>query len=362
MVTEYINCTELKRLIEEKKLKPAIIKQYLKEKGMIFTAANSHQFAEQVYTIFLGPNEISELKEMINHSGNFEKSLILNLVLKNADPAENIIHLLADEINQYKSTKSVDFIVERPQINEVASYASVEFSYERKLPGRNQLLESDRRSLKINIRKINNTEVLVDIRQPSSLDSKYAIKFIETIINNDLSSDNPFQIQHINLNSLSDKNKVDFFDKISSHTYDLWRLKTITGITVKQGNFDNDDDDGEMIDSENEYSETLTGISQAVLNGNGLRSNEFVQNSIEKGYYISAMKYRFEHKTNGNEFSIIISSKKNDLRVELEKTYIEDNGKIIIQPLRKSEQDDIIILFQNTANKIFKELVEQQSF
>ena len=54
------------------------------------------------------------------------------------------------------------------------------------------------------------------------------------------------------------------------------------------------EDDIEEEDSENDESTsgTLAGISQAVLNGSGLRSNEFVQNSIQQGYYISSMKYR----------------------------------------------------------------------
>ena len=35
MITEYVDCTELKRLIEDKKLKPATLKYYLRRKGII---------------------------------------------------------------------------------------------------------------------------------------------------------------------------------------------------------------------------------------------------------------------------------------------------------------------------------------
>ena len=140
----------------------------------------------------------------------------------------------------------------------------------------------------------------------------------------------------------------------------LWQLKTITGITVKQGRLDENEDEEEVV-VEEEDSSTLTGISQAVLNGSGLRTNEFVQESIKKGYYISAMKYRYEHKMDTIEFAIILSFKNQDLRVDIDKTYNEDEGKIYVQPLVKSEQNEIVIEFQNVANKIFDELIKEQS-
>lgn len=110
-----------------------------------------------------------------------------------------------------------------------------------------------------------------------------------------------------------------------------------------------------------EDASTLSGISQAVLNGSGLRSNEFVQQSIEKGYYISAMRYRYEHKIENTEFAVIISFKKKDLRVDIDKTYLDDEGKIYIQPLLKTQQDEIVINFQNAAFQIYNELLIEQT-
>lgn len=159
---------------------------------------------------------------------------------------------------------------------------------------------------------------------------------------------------------LSNKNKVEFFDRIAAYTFKLWQLKTITGITVKQGLSDEDDEDEEVVVEENEGASTLTGISQAVLNGNGLRSNEFVQESIEKGYYITAMKYRYEHRMDMTEFAVVLSFKNKDLRVDIDKTYYEDDGKIYVQPLIKSEQDEIIVEFQDVAYRVFNELINEQ--
>ncbi len=119
---------------------------------------------------------------------------------------------------------------------------------------------------------------------------------------------------------LSTKNKVEFFDRIAAYSFKLWKLKTITGITVKQGLMDENDDEDDIMLEDNDETSTLTGISQAVLNGNGLRANEFVQESINKGYFIAAMRYRYEHKTDVTEFAVVINFKNQDLRVDIDKT------------------------------------------
>ncbi|MFR5582656.1 MAG: hypothetical protein ACLTLQ_01295 [[Clostridium] scindens] len=148
--------------------------------------------------------------------------------------------------------------------------------------------------------------------------------------------------------------------QLRAYSFKLWQLKTITGITVKQGLLDEDEEEDGIVLEDNEESSTLTGISQAVLNGNGLRSNEFVQESIKKGYYITAMKYRYEHKMDTTEFAVVLSFKNQDLRVDIDKTYYEDDGRIYIQPLIKSEQNEIIIAFQDIAYKVFGELINEQ--
>lgn len=355
MVTEYVDCSELKRLIIDKKVKPATLKYYLRKKGIIFTASNPEQFAEQVFTIFLGAKEISEIKEMMINEGNYEKSLVMHLSFTTESEEEDIIEVLIDEMNKCKSVRADDYEIEKPVRTDDGVY--VQFSYTRKLPGRNKLLEIEKRLLKVNMRKVSNKEVVVDIRQQSSIDSKNAIGFIEKITN----TDKDLHIGHINLENLNTKNKVEFFDRIAAYKFKFWNLQNITSITVKQGIIDEDEDEEEMQIEDTEDASTLSGISQAVLNGSGLRSNEFVQQSIEKGYYISAMRYRYEHKIENTEFAVIISFKKKDLRVDIDKTYLDDEGKIYIQPLLKKQQDEIVINFQNAAFKIYNELLIEQT-
>lgn len=77
------------------------MKYYLRKKGIVFTANNVEQFAEQVYTIFLGADEISDIRDMMSNENNYEKSMIVNVILK-PETEDNIIDVLMDEMNKQK--------------------------------------------------------------------------------------------------------------------------------------------------------------------------------------------------------------------------------------------------------------------
>ena len=73
------------------------------------------------------------------------------------------------------------------------------------------------------------------------------------------------------------------------------------------------------------------------------------------------MKYRYSCKYEAGEFIISISCKGQDLRVDIDKSYCEEDGKLYVQPFPKSQQDEIIKDFQNAANKVFYDLLEKQA-
>lgn len=134
----------------------------------------------------------------------------------------------------------------------------------------------------------------------------------------------------------------------------------VTGITVRKSDIIDDDALDSEISDDNDETGTLAGINQAILNGSGLRSNEFVQRSLDQGYYISSMKYRYICTKEAGEFIIGISSKEDNLRVDIEKSYCDEDGTLYIQPFMKNQQDEIIHLFQKAANDIFYDLIAEQ--
>lgn len=356
MITEYTDCSEFMRLIADQKIKSSAVKRYLCKQGIILTSTNASKVANDVYTILLGGKEMAEITQMIISEGNYEKSTIINARKKSLSTESNLLDFFADGFNSLRSTSYQDYIIEQPIKDE--SSLLVNLSYKRKLPGKNKLIQEETRFIRMAIRKINDAEVSIDIRQPSSFDAQKALEILEKIVGED--GEPEVYLSHINLDLLTDKNKVSFFDRLSAELFDNWRLKTVTGITVRKSSLEEDDDVDSEINDEDGNTGALAGINQAVLNGSGLRGNEFVQTSLEQGYYITSMKYRYMCTQEAGEFIIGISSKGANLRVDMEKSYCDEDGKLYIHPFPKSQQDEIIKLFQSASSKIFYQLFDEQ--
>ena len=356
MITEYTDCAELMRLITDPKIKPAAIKRYLGKQGIIFTATNAQALANDMYTIFLGGQEMTSITQMIVSEGNYEKSTLVNARLREHSDSTDILDFFADKFNAYRSSNFRGYVIEQPIKS--GSELIVNMSYKRKLPGKNKLIQDETRYIHIAIRTNGESEVSIDIRQPSSYDAQKALELLQAMT--DSSEESEVSLAHINLELLTDKNKVGFYDRLSAHGFRDWRLKTVVGITVKKATSSEDDIEEEDSENDESTSGTLAGISQAVLNGSGLRSNEFVQNSIQQGYYISSMKYRYVCTQEAGEFVVAINSKGENLRVDIEKSFSDDDGKLYVQPFPKELQDEIIRAFQKAANTIFYSLIEEQ--
>lgn len=356
MITEYIDCAELMRLIIDQKIKPASIKRYMSKQGIIFTATNAKIFAEEFYTIFLGGQEISNITHMIVSEGNYERSTLINARLKDTSDSMDILEYFTDSFNAYRSSGIQGYRIEQPIKSE--SELLINMSYKRKLPGKNKLIQEETRYIRVAIRKTSASEVAIDIRQPSSVDAQKALELLQKMTAGNDESE--VVLSHVNLNLLTDKNKVAFYDQLSVHNFKNWRLKTVTGITVRKSSIVDDDDIDEELTEDEGSAGALAGINQAVLNGSGLRSNEFVQNSLQQGYFISSMKYRYICTQEAGEFIVSINSQGENLRVDMEKTYSDDDGRLYIQPFSKAQQDEIIRAFQDAANSVFNELLNAQ--
>ena len=205
---------------------------------------------------------------MMSNENNYEKSMIVNVILK-PETEDNIIDVLMDEMNKQKSIKSNDYQLEQPVKTSDGAY--IQLCYTRKLPGRNKLLEYEKRYLRMNIRKISDREVVIDIRQQSSTDSKNALKFIETISK----GDSTLNLRHINLELLNGKNKIEFFDRIAAYTF-VW---SSTPAADDNENTENKEENGEV---NNEEVNTDTNTENTEENEEETNTENNVENSEEE--------------------------------------------------------------------------------
>ena len=82
---------------------------------------------------------------------------------------------------------------------------------------------------------------------------------------------------------------------------------------------------------------------------------------FNRGITSSSMKYRYLCTQEAGEFVVAINSKGENLRVDIEKSFSDDDGNLYIQPFSKGLQDEIHQRpFKMPQNSIFYSLIEEQ--
>ncbi len=340
MINEFTSNSEFKRVVEEQQIKGTRLKHFFKRKGILLLNNKSRDLAQASYTLFLGSEDLTELQELIQTENNYQKSTMVVLTpTQNEEGETNIVDTLLDEINRYQTISQGKYSIDN--INKVdEDNLHITFTYEKKISGKIKFISTKKKTINVHVENVNNSnEVKIDIRQIDSGDSKEFISFLETLKEKSTEEDDDiFNIKHITLDSLERNNKIEFFDLISKKTLQDWRLVNVTGISVKK----NSDSEEDLEASDEKGMTTLVGITSAVLKGNGLRTNEFVQTCISEGFIITAMKFKYNHKVESKSIVVEINFSNSDIRIDIDKTYLEEEGREYLNPLSFNEQDETI--------------------
>mgnify|MGYP000736086100 CR=1 FL=1 len=82
----------------------------------------------------------------------------------------------------------------------------------------------------------------------------------------DSSEESEVDLAHVNLDLLTDKNKVNFYRSTFLHTVlIIGKLKTVVGITVKKASTSEDDIEEDTSENDESLSGTLAGIAKPYL-------------------------------------------------------------------------------------------------
>ncbi len=350
MVSKYIDNKELKRVIEDGKLKPFKIKKLLKDQGIILTTTNSEQIAEQIYPMLWGCLDIERLSQSIDDGSNYIKSSILKLKV---DDSENIMDELEDFFDNATFGTNRYNLAGISRISDKQLSLRLEYSVIR--PGRIELISNQKKVTDIIVTKKDNNEALFDVRQASSSEMKEINKFLEAATKKDRN----VQSAHITLKNLTNENRVSFFDEFVKMKFKGWRFVTVTKIELKK--YENDETE-ELNDEEDSAIANLQGITSAILNGTSIRNNSFVQECLTNNFYVTTMGYRFENLEDFIEVVIEVNFKYDDLKIDICKTYEYDNDAedVRLHPIMYSTQERILEMFQDAAYRKYNEILERQ--
>jgi hypothetical protein len=359
VISEFTANMDFKRVIEEQQIRPNRVRAFLKENGIVLLNGNAKDLSSSVYTLFLGSQDMTMLQELMMTEKNYQKSTMLILDPIEPDQTQDLFkEILLDELNRFQSVGH-RYTIEDIS-NDKAGNTHVKLSYVKHVTGRMAFVSKKKKVLNLHVEKIPKTnKIKIDVRQTDSSDAKEFLNFIEAINSDNGDEGNIFNVNHIQLQSLTKQNRVEFFDMMAKYSFANWGFENITGISVSKSEDENEQEDEEL-ESEHDDIGTLAGISSAILKGKALRTNEFVQMCIDKGFMITAMKYRYRHKKESKSFVIDINFKNKDIGIDIDKTYIKEDGRDFVTPLPVSEQDEIIKLFQASVFNIFKGLLEKQ--
>lgn len=204
----------------------------------------------------------------------------------------------------------------------------VEVGYVHKRATQRRLLNADPKTTSVFIVETEDDSVRTVKQDYEKIDEFNAVKdFFEGWNRSRKAEDqDPVEKIDITLDRLSLEDRVELFNDILGYEPGAWRLEDVLRIGIEQGEdleevlgeYDDEDELEELLD------EHLRGITNAVLTGEGLRSNRFVQTCVDNGYYFKSGKLLFANTDVARQVEILIefkSSPKDNFDITLAQEY-----------------------------------------
>jgi hypothetical protein len=353
MVTKFAKNSDVKMIIQEKQIATNQVKSLLRKKGIFSFVANAEELSNEIYPIYLGSSDIEKIKQLMQTESNYKKSSLMSLIPKDKETSiDDFLEMIGDELQKYRA-RLMKYKIESIQVDKSGSI-NMRMTYTKRNKGKVELIKDKIKELNVTFKKdMNNSKVLVDIRQNDNSDLKEFNNFL-TQINSHGGSDKIFNLQYLTLDKLTRDNKIKFYDELIAHKYPEWVIEDIKGIDVKKGDeiLDDEEDDGESLSSDE-----LVGINSAMFKGNSIRDAGIVGKFEKQGFYFTSMKFKYAYISTTESFVIDINFKGTDnVKIDIMNTY--DNSDTIVLPMK--QQEEIIQEFQKVVNEIYNDIIASQ--
>lgn len=360
-IQKYVKGEDFKKLIDDKLINANSVKHVLKQKGILPVCTSADGLSTLIYQHFFGSDTMTRMHDVMNFEQNNLKSTVVVINSKGNDSDSDFLTDIADEFVNKGRIPNSKYTLKNITRNE--SSVTLQYIFNKPQKGRVSLAESRVVTLDVCITPLKDEQYKVSIRHEGMSESKQFVSLLDDMVQTDAEKQ-VFGIKRITLNSLQKANKVDFFDLFGTHKHVDWQPIDIINVTVNKSESDIDDDSDDSTSEElnaNEATGRLTGISTAILKGDGLRKNDFVKECMEQGFIFSSMCYKFSHRTLPITIDIDVNFKQTDLKINILKTYqLEEDGRNHPTQLPSSDQGQFIDYFQNIAYSIYSGLLDKQ--
>lgn len=261
------------------------VDHFAQEKGIFIANATQNELGDFLSDLLYDGDDLSKIHDSALHV--YKKNSLSGFW---ASTDKKGLSLL-DELEAYngqvvepKNKMTMGPIIQKKALGENIYSGSV--GYVQRQPGRVEFLSEVDRNFEFYIREVeqNHWQILVDGHR--SQDAQILEDWFPNF------STRNYQVVTIDQDELSNGQTVGFFDELSRYGMTAeWSFTQVRKITLRKGSSQSDD--------EEEKHETdrsiLSGISQAILEGQDLRHNPFVKDCENGGYRFTAMTYEFHH-------------------------------------------------------------------
>lgn len=261
------------------------VDKFAQSRGVFITKAIQDELSEHLSGFFFDHFDIEEIRDAAYKRNS--SNTLAGFVVTSQDEAFDPVHALDTLRGSNDLEKGV---VLGAIVEEVNADGSKQFKgsmeYVDKKPGRIEFLQEEVRRFDYTIKSIDENSYQVLVECQKSNDAKVFENLVKKKTGKDVRSET------LDADNLSAKNTISFFDELANKGMPTeWRLVEVKQLIFRKGKSENEE--VEEVDAEE-----LSGITQAILDGNNLRENKFVKQSEESGYRFTAMTYEFEHKNN----------------------------------------------------------------
>jgi len=336
----------------------SFLNDFAQNRGIFITNANKEELARELSNLNY---EESDLEAIRNEAYNISSNNTLSgFQIKSTENQFNLknIYEWIRENSKFGIEQKLSQLVTVPSTELPTFKGSI--SYTKKKVGRMEFLQSEESTFEFFLIEKGEGLWQVEIDSTRSTDSKELKKLFE---DNTLKSTTTFeQIEHALLGT---DQTISFFDNLATTGLNAdWRFVDVKHLTLKKGKNEERDisqDQSEEIVEEIVEEAELVGITQAILQGENLRENSFVKNSVRSNYQFTAMTYEFEHlkepliievkaefKGRPKVFEVAITKKEERLGLG----GLKQEAALPINRNRAIRSE-----FWNNAKKVFEELV-----
>jgi hypothetical protein len=260
----------------------SFVDKFAQSRGVFITKAIQDELSEHLSGFFYEHFDIEEIRDNA-YKRNSSKTLA-GFVVTSQDEEFDPVQALDGLRGSIELEKGV---VLGPIVEETNSDGSKQFKgsmeYVDRKPGRIEFLQEEVRQFDYTIKSIDDNSYQILVECQKSNDANVFEKLVKKKTGKDVRSET------LDPEILSAKNTITFFDELAMKGMPGdWRLVEVRQLIFRKSKSESE---------EEVNTEELSGITQAILDGNNLRENKFVKQSEESGYRFTAMTYEFEHKT-----------------------------------------------------------------